>query len=431
MEFNNRRKIVALKQKAAHTLSFNPFVFSRMFWLWILLGALGGVTAGLYWLVLEEMIHVLSMVKGLWIIPLMTIAGLLAGIVIKRLGDPGEIDLIVDNIRFKGGQLDAKNNPSMIMSSLLCISSGGSLGPEAPLVQVNGSIGTWVARKFKMKGEDMRSLTIAGMAAAFTALFGSPLGGSLFAIEILHHKHVSQYYQAMIPAIVASCASFVVFLLITGTHIGPTWNFPPYVETNLSDLMYAVGYAMIATAAGWLFIYMVKQFKAVFKSFPVPIYIKLAIGGLILGLIGYQLPITRYFGHDEIFEILVSDLSLTMLFAIFLGKLLAISITMTSGWRGGFIIPLFFVGTTLGLILHRFFPDQNLALMMVCCIAAINACVTRTPISVIVLLATMTGFHYFVPIMFASLTGFFLAPKTPLINSQFGEANATPVKEVV
>lgn len=61
-----------------------------------------------------------------------------------------------------------------------------------------------------------------------------------------------------------------------------------------------------------------------------------------------------------------------MLFAIFLGKLLAISITMTSGGLGGFIIPLSFVGTTLGLILHRFFPDQNTALIMVCCIAKLK-----------------------------------------------------------
>jgi H+/Cl- antiporter ClcA len=422
MDFHRRRRLIDLKHKAANTISFNPFVFSRMFWLWVLLGILGGVTAGIYWIVLEEMIHFVSYVKGLWVIPLMTLAGLLAGLIIKKLGDPGEIDLIVDNIKFKGGQLDAKNNPSMIMSSLLCISSGGSLGPEAPLVQVCGSIGTYVAKKFKMKGEDVRSLTIAGMAAAFTALFGSPLGGSLFAIEILHHKHVSQYYQAMIPAIVASCASFVVFLLITSTGIGPSWKFPPYVETTLLDLLYAVGFALIATAVGWLFIYMVKQFKSVFKSFNVPIYIKLAIGGLILGLISYQLPITRYFGHEEITELLASNLSITMLFAILLGKLLAISITMTSGWRGGFIIPLFFVGTSLGLIIYRFLPNQNVALIMVCCIAAINACVTRTPISVIILLATMTGFHYFVPIMFASLTGFFFAPKTPLINAQLGES---------
>jgi H+/Cl- antiporter ClcA len=424
MDFHKRRRLIDLKHKAANTLSFNPFVFSRMFWLWVLLGILGGVTAGIYWIVLEEMIHFVSYVKGLWVIPLMTLAGLLAGLIIKKLGDPGEIDLIVDNIKFKGGQLDAKNNPSMIMSSLLCISSGGSLGPEAPLVQVCGSIGTYVAKKFKMKGEDVRSLTIAGMAAAFTALFGSPLGGSLFAIEILHHKHVSQYYQAMIPAIVASCASFVVFLLITSTGIGPSWNFPSYVETTLLDLLYAVGFALIATAVGWLFIYMVKQFKSVFKSFNIPIYIKLAIGGLILGLISYQLPITRYFGHEEITELLASNLSITMLFAILLGKLLAISITMTSGWRGGFIIPLFFVGTSLGLIIYRFLPNQNVALIMVCCIAAINACVTRTPISVIILLATMTGFHYFVPIMFASLTGFFFAPKTPLINAQLGESTS-------
>jgi hypothetical protein len=64
------------------------------------------------------------------------------------------------------------------------------------------------------------------------------------------------------------------------------------------------------------------------------------------------------------------------------------------------------------------YPGQNLALAAICCMAAINSCVTRTPISTIILLSTLTGFAYFVPIMFASLTGFFLAPKTPFIGSQ-------------
>src|SRR5690606_37140080 len=118
------------------------------------------------------------------------------GLIIYFIGDPGEIQLIVNNIRFKGGRLDPKNNLSMILSSLLCISSGGSLGPEAPLVQVTGSTGSWIARKLKFKGEDVRSLSIAGMASGFTALFGAPLGGSLFSLEILHHKYVVEYYQA-------------------------------------------------------------------------------------------------------------------------------------------------------------------------------------------------------------------------------------------
>jgi H+/Cl- antiporter ClcA len=94
---------------------------------------------------------------------------------------------------------------------------------------------------------------------------------------------------------------------------------------------------------------------------------------------------------------------------------------VTSGWRGGFIIPLFFIGATTGLIVYQLFPGQDLPLAVVSCMAAVNACVTRTPISTIILVATMTGYHDFIPILFASLTGFFLAPKAPLISAQVGK----------
>lgn len=79
---------------------------------------------------------------------------------------------------------------------------------------------------------------------------------------------------------------------------------------------------------------------------------------------------------------------------------MAIALTVTSGWRGGFIIPLFFVGATLGLLIYTVFPAASLPLAMISCMAA------------------LTGFQQPVPILFASLTGFFLAPKTPLINAQ-------------
>lgn len=421
MNFAYRRAVVKLSGQLKEKLIFNPFIFTRMFWLWVLSGITGGVIAGFYWLVVEHLIQLSELITDIWVIPLMACAGLLAGLVIDRLGDPGEMDLIVDNIRFKGGRLNYKNNPSMVLSSLFCISSGGSLGPEAPLVQVAGSTGTYLARRFKLKGEDVRNLTIAGMASAFTALFGAPLGGSLFALEILHHKHVTQFYQAMIPAIVASCSSYIVFLLITHTPLGPSWQFPPYIETSVADLGYSVMYALIATLFGWVFIFMVKTLKGLFKKMNIRAPFRLCLGGLLIGTIAYFLPLTRYFGHNEIGELLKGNFSLSVLCLLLVGKMLAISLTVTSGWRGGFIIPLFFVGISLGLIIHKFLPGHNATLIMVCCMAAINACVTRTPVSITVLLATMTGFHYFVPVMFASLTGFFLAPRTPLINSQLAK----------
>lgn len=428
MKLKRRRKLVKYLDILDQPVRFNPFVFSRTFFLWALLGLLGGIMAGVYWIGLEWITHQFALFGGWQVIPVMAICGLLVGLIIHFIGDPGEIHLIVNNIRFNKGELDPKNNPSMILSSLLCVASGGSLGPEAPLVQVTGSTGTWIGKLFRLKGEELRSLSIAGMASGFTALFGAPLGGSLFSLEILHHKHAVEYYKAIIPAFVASCFSYLVFALIIHLGLGPIWDLSAYEYSGIFDFAYAVLFAIIGAAVGWVFIYCTKFFKSVFEIRPIPIYIKTLIGGILLGLIAYYLPITRYFGHHEINELLSGNFSLTLLFAILIFKIIAISITVTSGWRGGFIIPLFFAGATLGLIIYNLFPAVNLTLVIVSCMAAINACVTRTPMSTTILLATLTGFGHFIPILFASLTGYFLAPRIPFISSQMEISKKSKIK---
>lgn len=342
----------------------------------------------------------------------------MAGLIIHFIGNPGEIHLIVNNIRFNKGKLDPKQNPSMILSSLFCVAAGGSLGPEAPLVQVTGSTGSWLGKKFHLTGEKLRSMSIAGMASGFTALFGAPLGGSLFALEILHHRHAVEYYRAIIPALVSSSFSYIIFALIIQLGLGATWIIDTYQYQGISDFMNVVLYALIATLFGWVFIHTVNFFKYLFENIHVPIYIKTTIGGVLLGVIAFYFPLTRYFGHYEINTLLDSDFTLWGLIALLVFKIIAIAITVTSGWRGGFIIPLFFVGATLGLILHALFPQIDLSLAIISCMAAINACVTRTPMSTTILLATLTGFTYLIPILFASLTGYFFAPRLPFIGSQ-------------
>jgi len=421
VRLKRRRKLVNYLNLLDQPIRFNPFLFSRTFFLWALLGLMGGLIAGIYWIVLEIVIGFLGQFEGWLVVPTMAISGFLAGLIIHFIGDPGEISLIVNNIRFNKGKLDPKRNPSMILSSLLCVGSGGSLGPEAPLVQVTGSTGTWLGKIFRLKGEELRSMSIAGMAAGFTALFGAPLGGSLFALEILHHKHIVQYYQAIIPALVSSLFSYMVFALIISLGLGALWQVPVYEYHGMFDFGLAVLYGAIAAAIGWFFIYFTKSFKKLFEWKPLPIYIKMLIGGIFLGLISYAFPITRYFSHYEVNELLTTPYTLTMLFAILFFKIAAISITVTSGWRGGFIIPLFFVGATLGLIISELFPDINASLAIICCMAAINSTVTRTPMSTTILVATLTGFTYLIPILFASLTGYFLAPKLPFIKAQLSE----------
>jgi H+/Cl- antiporter ClcA len=217
---------------------------------------------------------------------------------------------------------------------------------------------------------------------------------------------------------VASCFSYIIFAVIVHLGIGPTWDLPSYEMQDKFDFAYAVLFAIGATFVGWIFIFCTKFFKSAFGKLHVPIYLKTTIGGIALGIIVFYLPITRYFGHHEITQLLTAEYSVQLLIAILIFKIIAIALTVTSGWRGGFIIPLFFCGATLGLIIHQFVPSISLSLTIVSCMAAINACVTRTPMSTTILLATLTGFTYFIPILFASLTGYFLAPRIPFISSQ-------------
>lgn len=416
-EYKQKRKYLEIRNRVYEKLEFNPFVLSKQFLYWILIGLIGGATAAIYWIVLEWALHHSMELSGWVLVPLMTFAGLLVGLIIHWIGDPGEMDLIVNNIRFKGGRLDPRNNPSMLLSSFIGIAAGSSIGPEAPLVQVTGSTGTWLARKLRLKGEDLRSLTIAGMAAGFTALFGAPLGAGFFALEILHHRHMVEFYQALIPAFVSSCAAFLIFVVLTEIGYGPTWAFQEYVYTGPSDFILAASVGIVGALAGWLFIVCFRFSKSQFSKIK-RIYVKTSLGGLVLGLISVYFPLTRFFGHYELTALLDGSHTLMFLGLIFVFKIIAICVSATSGWRGGFIIPLFFLGACLGQMILILVPGLNPALVMVSCMAAINACVTRTPISTIILLSTMTGFHGLIPIMFASLTGFFLAPKTPLIASQ-------------
>jgi H+/Cl- antiporter ClcA len=429
MKLKRRRKLVKYTDILDHPIRFNPFVFSRMFILWAVLGLIGGIISGAYWIVLMFLTEFLGGYEGWLVIPVMAICGLLAGLIIYFIGDPGEMQLIVNNIRFNKGKLDPKNNPSMILSSLLCVAAGGSLGPESPLVQVTGSTGSWMGKILRLKGEELRSLSIAGMASGFTALFGAPLGGSLFALEILHHKHAVEYYQAIIPALVASGFSYIIFAIIVQLGWGPMWNLPAYQMETFFDFGWAFFFAVIATIVGWGFIFCTKFFKTFFGKLKTPIYVKTLIGGILLGTIAFYIPLTRYFSHFEINELLQENGTVQFLIGVLIFKIIAIAITVTSGWRGGFIIPLFFCGTALGLLIHTIFPSISLSLTIVSCMAAINACVTRTPMSTTILLATLTGFTYFIPILFASLTGYFLAPKIPFIGAQMEEEELKEVKK--
>ncbi|MEO9124031.1 MAG: chloride channel protein [Microcoleus sp.] len=397
----------------------NPINLTRSVLIWAMLGIICGLFAASYWICLSFMMRGFENFSGGSLLIVMPLAGLLIGLIIHWLGNPGEIGLIIDNIHLKGGRLPMNENPSMILSSILSIASGGSAGPESPMVQVTGSIGTWLADRFKLSGESLRTLSLAGMASGFTVLFGAPLGGTFFALEILHHQNVVEYFEAILPAVVASCASYTIFVAITQLGLGPTWHFPQYNVDSLYDFGAAIAYGIIGAIMGWFFIAIFRGVGRLFDSIRSPIYVRTTLAGLALGGLSAYFPLTRFFGEHQIEKIVDGKFSFAFLLTLVFVKVLAISVTINGGWRGGIIIPLFFIGACLGKAITIISPiESNETLAMICVMAALNSTITRTPISTTLLLAKLTGLSTFTPILFASLVGFFLAPRSPFITSQ-------------
>ena len=195
----------------------------------VIIGIAGGLVATLYYFVLEGMMH------GVWhtipnlvepyfpswlptknyVLIATTIGGFFVGLVLYFMGLPGEMAQVVDRIH-SPGNIDIRKTPAMIIASLIAITAGGSAGPEAPLVQVNGSFGSWLGQKLNITSDSVRVLTFCGMSAALGAFFGAPIGAALFALEIPHRKGL-EYYEAIAPAIIAAIFSFAIVDLIKQT----------------------------------------------------------------------------------------------------------------------------------------------------------------------------------------------------------------------
>jgi len=337
------------------------------------------------------------------------------GLITRLLGNPGDVELLVDNIHVLGGNDDLRDLRSLIPVSLLCISSGGAMGPEAPLVQTTGSIGTWLARRMSLGVGDTRVLTITGMAAGFTVLFGAPLGSAVFALEILHRRGM-EYYEALLPAIVGSLCGYGVYAAVTGMGFGPVWHFPPLANITGVDLLWSVAAAVVGAAVAVVFTYTSIALRWLFRRVG-PAW-RPVLGGLALGGLAFASPYALTFGEAQVDPLLLRRALITTFAIAAAAKLVGTAITLASGWRGGFIIPLFFIGAALGRLGHVVFPGTHEVVLMAAFMAAINVGVTKTPIGTTLVVSEMAGLHLFPTTLVASIVALLLTSPVALIDSQ-------------
>jgi H+/Cl- antiporter ClcA len=390
----------------------------RVVGLVVVVGLVSGVVGALYLLVLHLLQNVLWPTEWSGVIGFAILGGvgLFAGLVTRFAGSPGDVELMVDNIHVSGTATGVRTLRSLIPISWLCIASGGGMGPEAPLVQTTGTLASWTAKRSGLAVRDSRVLTIAGMAAGFTVLFGAPLGSAIFALEMLHRKGL-QYYEALLPAVLGSLAGYAVYVLATGADLHPIFHLSSPVALRPVDLAWAVAAGIGGALIAVVFTYLSTALR--FFARKLRPELRPVIGGLLLAALGLASAYALTFGEVQINEILDHHGGTVAFFALAaFAKLLGTSVTLSSEWRGGFIIPLFFMGACLGRAFHVVAPGTNEAVMVAAFMASANAGVTKTPLGSTLVVSEMAGFRLLPTTLIATVVAYVLTSEVGLIHTQ-------------
>lgn len=385
-------------------------------------GAASGLLASAYFFALTGMLHLsehLGTHVPVW--ALMPAAGVLVGLG-WLLGEPGETDAVVDNIHVANGRIDTRANLPLVPVSLLSIAAGGSAGPEAPMVYLTGSVGTWLHRWLRLPERYVRTLTLTGMAVGFATLFGAPIGSALFALEI-PHKRGMEYYEATVPAMIGCLVGYALYALITHHGIGPAWHFPAYHLAAPGDLLIAALIGLLCAAAAFPYVWAIRGVKRVFDFPRIPMFVRAAVGGAILGVIAWKLPATRFWGEEQLQSFLLDATPGIALLLLFAGaKMLTVSVTLASGWRGGIIIPCFFIGAALGKAFALAVPGVDPTLAMLAGMAGVNVSVMKVPLATILVVAAMSGVASLPVIAAASFAAFAVSGGVEFLESKRARA---------
>jgi H+/Cl- antiporter ClcA len=328
------------------------------------------------------------------------------------------------------GRIDVKQTPSMVAASLVSITAGGSAGPEAPLVQIVGSFGSWVGDRLRLRGDLVRTLTFCGMGTALGAFFGAPLGGALFALEIPHRRGL-EYFEALVPSIIAALIGFFIFRSAVG-YEGAIYHVPAMGELTLSSVAWGVVFGLLGGAVGTVFILLFGLIEGMLHPLHKYTILLATLGGLLIGLLAQVSPVSLFWSELQLPGLLSKapellaqhgwKMAVGLLLFVAFCKMVAVGVTLHTGFRGGFIFPLFFIGAAIGLAITMAFPTLPAGVVVLAMMAAVNVAVTKTPISTAVILTTLSGTSYMPALVGACFASFLLTTRVSLIRTQRSRA---------
>ncbi len=369
--------MAGIKKSAGRVLTY-----FQSFYRWVLLATVTGAVCGLVGSLFHFTVSRATAFRGAhtWLVFLLPLGGLFIAAIYRVTKTEGEgTNNIIDSIH-EGQKVDILLVPVIFVATAITHLFGGSAGREGAALQIGGGIGFRIGKFLGLDEKDMRLVTLCGMSAVFAALFGTPLTATLFALEVISVGIL--YYSAFLPCLVASMVAYGISRLIGIEPMRFMLDYQPLdVLTIIQVSILAVVCALVSIA---FCITLHRTEKLAGSKLKNP-YLRVFVGGVIIVLLTLLVGSFSYngTGTDIIESALCEGVAPNW---AFFWKIVFTAITIGFGFKGGEIVPTFFIGATLGCVLGPLLglPAQfaaAIALVAVFC-GAVNCPVASIVLSV-------------------------------------------------
>ncbi|KVO43576.1 voltage-gated chloride channel protein ClcB [Burkholderia ubonensis] len=299
-------------------------------------------------------------------------------------------------------------------SSLLTIGTGGSIGREGPMVQLAALAASLVGRFAHFDPPRLRLLVACGAAAGITSAYNAPIAGAFFVSEIVLGAIAMESFG---PMVVASVVANIVMREFAGYR--PPYEMPVFPAVAGPEVLPFVVLGLLCGVLAPQFLHLLDASKHQFKRLPVPLPVRLALGGLIVGVISVWIPDVWGNGYSVVNQILHSPWTWQALVAVLVFKVLATAATVGSGAIGGVFTPTLFVGAVLGSLfglgMQALWPGHTSAYFAYAMVGmgAFLAGATQAPLMAILMIFEMTlSYQVVLPLMVSCVVAYFVARAT-------------------